>query len=471
MQGEHMNATRPERDTMGEIDVPADKLWGAQTERSRRYFAIGTERFPAEFIHALVLVKKACARSNARLGVLPEHLATLIEKACDEILDGAHLDNFPLSVWQTGSGTQTNMNANEVIANRANQMAGSVLGARSPVHPNDHVNCSQSSNDVFPTAMHVATVMTISDRLQPALEQLIGALAEKSSLWDDFIKIGRTHLMDAVPMTVGQELSAFVDQLRQAETAIGFALEKLRALAIGGSAVGTGLNTPPRFAETVVRHLSDLAEEEFYTAPNRFAALAGHDALLQCSSALRQLATVLFKMANDVRWLASGPRAGLGELLLPANEPGSSIMPGKVNPTQCEAMTMVAVQVMGLDSAIAMACANGQLQLNVFKPMIIHNILTMLRLLADAMDSFTEHLVEGLAINEFQLERNVQSSLMLATALTPHIGYDRAAEVAKYAQKHDVSLIEAGERLGYFDADEFYAWVDPLAMAKPHDGA
>jgi fumarate hydratase class II len=460
---------RPERDTMGEIDVPADKLWGAQTERSRRHFAIGTERFTADFIHALVLVKKACARSNAQLGALPDELARLIELACDEILDGAHLDNFPLSVWQTGSGTQTNMNANEVIANRANQMAGSVLGARSPVHPNDHVNCSQSSNDVFPTAMHVATVLVITDRLQPSLEQLIGAFAEKASLWDDFIKIGRTHLMDAVPMTVGQELSAFVDQLRQAETAISFALEKVRALAIGGTAVGTGLNTPQDFTQTVVRHLSDITEEEFYGAPNRFAALAGHDALLQCSSALRLLATVLFKIANDMRWLASGPRCGLGEMLLPANEPGSSIMPGKVNPTQCEAMTMVAVQVMGLDSAIALASASGQLQLNVFKPMIIHNMLTMLRLLSDAMDSFAEHLVEGLAINEYQLERNVQHSLMLATALTPHIGYDRSAEVAKYAQKHNVSLIDAGERLGYFDGDDFYKWVDPLAMAKPHD--
>jgi len=465
-----MATTRPERDTMGEIDVPADKLWGAQTERSRRHFAIGTERFPVEFIHALVLVKKACARSNEQLGVLPAELAALIGHACDEILDGAHLDNFPLSVWQTGSGTQTNMNANEVIANRANQIAGGVLGARSPVHPNDHVNCSQSSNDVFPTAMHVATVLTITDRLQPSLEQLIGAFAEKSSLWDDFIKIGRTHLMDAVPMTVGQELSAFVDQLRQAETAIVFALEKVRAVAIGGTAVGTGLNTPQDFTQTVVRHLSEIAEEDFYGAPNRFAALAGHDALLQCSSSLRQLATVLFKIANDIRWLASGPRCGLGELLLPANEPGSSIMPGKVNPTQCEAMAMVAVQVMGLDSAIAMASASGQLQLNVFKPMIIYNMLTMLRLLADAMDSFTEHLVEGLAINEYQLERNVQHSLMLATALTPHIGYDRSAEVAKYAQKHNVSLIDAGERLGYFDGDEFYAWVDPLAMAKPHGG-
>ena len=464
-----MSATRPERDTMGEIDVPADRLWGAQTERSRRYFAIGSERFCDEFIHALVQVKKACARGNAQLGVLPHDLARLIETACDEILAGLHPGNFPLSVWQTGSGTQTNMNVNEVIANRANQLAGAVLGARAPVHPNDHVNASQSSNDVFPTAMHVACVLCITDQLQPALEQLIGAFSEKALLWDDYIKIGRTHLMDAVPMTVGQEVSAWVDQLRQAESAISVALEKLRALAIGGTAVGTGLNTPSDFTQAVTRHLTEATGEEFYGASNRFAALAGHDALLQCSSALRQLATVLFKIGNDIRWLASGPRCGLGEMILPANEPGSSIMPGKINPTQCEAMTMVAVQVMGLDSAIALAAASGQLQLNVFKPLIIHNMLTMLRLLADAMASFSEHLVEGLAINEYQIERNVQHSLMLATALTPYIGYDRAAEVAKYAQQHDVSLIEAGERLGYFDADEFYTWVDPLAMAKPHD--
>jgi fumarate hydratase, class II len=461
-------STRSERDTMGEIQVPSDRYWGAQTQRSLMYFAIGQDVMPREMICALGLVKKAAASVNRDLGLLPPELAEAIELAAQEVLEGDWDDHFPLRVWQTGSGTQTNMNANEVIANRAIQILGGQLGSQTPVHPNDHVNLAQSSNDVFPTAMHVAAVEVIHHNLLPQLARLRDALDAKAKTYESLVKIGRTHLMDAVPLTLGQEFSGYVHQLDQNIVRIQSALPDLCELALGGTAVGTGLNTHPDFAVRVAAQIAQLTGLPFVTAPNKFAALAAHDALVMMSGALKTQATALMKIANDLRWLGSGPRCGLGELNLPANEPGSSIMPGKVNPTQCEAMTMVCVQVIGNDTAIALAGSQGNFELNVFKPVMIHNLLHSVRLLSDACATFTDHLVVGLEPNLGNIARLLQRSLMLVTALTPRLGYDRAAEVAKKAHAEAKTLREVCIELGYLSGEEFDRVVRPEQMIQPN---
>lgn len=463
-----MTQTRVETDSMGAVEVPADRYWGAQTQRSLKYFAIGQERMPQEVIHAFGILKLAAAQANLELGKLSAELAEPIMAACREVMDGKLAGHFPLHVWQTGSGTQTNMNVNEVVANRAIQLLGGVLGSKRPVHPNDHVNMSQSSNDTFPAAMHIAAVRMLTGALIPAVEAMHAELERKAVEWDDIVKIGRTHLQDAVPMTLGQEFSGYAALLADNIERLRGCLPHLYRLALGGTAVGTGLGTHPDFARLATDRIAEITGLPFVPAPNFYAALSAHDAVVMASGALKTSAGSLMKIANDIRWLASGPRAGLGELILPANEPGSSIMPGKVNPTQSEAMTMVCVQVMGLDAAIGFAGTQGNFELNVFKPVMIFNLLTGMRLLADACASFTAHALTGLAPDKAVISRHVGNSLMLVTALSPVIGYDRAAEVAHRAHAQGTSLKEACLSLGYLEGDAFDALVRPLAMAKPH---
>ncbi|HAC63002.1 MAG TPA: class II fumarate hydratase [Cyanothece sp. UBA12306] len=458
---------RTETDSMGSIEVADNCYWGAQTQRSLHYFAIGEDIMPPEMIRAIGILKKAAAKVNCDLGKLPPDKAELIIKAADEVIEGELDAHFPLSIWQTGSGTQTNMNANEVIANRGIEIAGGILGSKDPIHPNDHVNMSQSSNDTFPTAMHIAAVEEITHNLLPTVIKLRNALATKKEQFNDIVKIGRTHLMDAVPLTLGQEFSGYVSQLDKNGDRLQQILPDLYELAIGGTAVGTGLNTHHEFAQRVANEIAQLTGLPFVSSANKFAALAAHDAMVMASGSLKTLATSLMKIANDIRWLGSGPRCGLGELILPANEPGSSIMPGKVNPTQCEAMTMVCVQVMGNDTAISMAGSQGNFELNVFKPMMIFNLLNSITLLADACDSFTDHLVIGLEPNRKQIEDYVTNSLMLVTALNPHIGYDKAAQVAKKAYTEKTTLQQACAELGFLTAEEFDFLVRPENMAHP----
>jgi fumarate hydratase class II len=459
--------TRKETDTMGAIEVPADRYWGAQTQRSLEHFRIGSERFPREMIRALGLVKKACAMVNGELGLLAEDLTGAIIRASDEVIAGSLDGHFPLVVWQTGSGTQSNMNANEVISNRAIELLGGELGSKAPVHPNDHVNRSQSSNDVFPTAMHVAAVEQIAGRLIPAVEALRQTLDEKARAFSGIVKIGRTHLQDATPLRLGQEFSGYVAMLDQARAAIRAALPGLHELAIGGTAVGTGLNAPAGFGERVAAQLAALTGHPFVSAPNKFQALASHEAAVAASGALKTLACALMKIANDIRWLASGPRSGLGELRIPENEPGSSIMPGKVNPTQCEALAMVCAQVLGNDVAIGIGGASGNFELNVFKPVIIHNLLQSIRLLADAAGSFREHCAVGIEPDRERIRLHLENSLMLVTALNPHIGYDKAAQIAKRAHREGTTLREAAVALGYLTAEEFDRLVRPEDMTAP----
>jgi fumarate hydratase, class II len=459
--------TRTETDSMGAIEVPADRYWGAQTQRSLEHFKIGGERFPREMIRALGLIKKACALVNRDGGLLDADKARAIADAADEVIAGTLDEQFPLVIWQTGSGTQSNMNANEVIANRANERLGAPLGSKAPVHPNDDVNRSQSSNDVFPTAIHVAAVEEIAGKLWPAVAALRDALAAKSRDFEGIVKIGRTHLQDATPLTLGQEFSGYVAMLDEALAVVGAMRPALHRLAIGGTAVGTGLNAPEGFGERVAEKLSELTGHPFTSAPNKFQALGSHEAAVAASGALKTLACGLMKIANDVRWLASGPRAGLGELRIPENEPGSSIMPGKVNPTQSEALSMVCVEVLGNDVAINIAGASGNFELNVYKPLICHNLLRSIRLLADASASFREHCVVGIEPNHGKIREHVENSLMLVTALAPHIGYDRAAAIAKRAHAAGTTLRDAALALGHVTADEFDRIVRPERMVGP----
>ncbi len=459
--------TRIETDSLGEIEVPADALWGAQTERSRRFFKIGGERMPLPVIRALGVQKKAAAQANLALGALDPKLGEAIVAAADAVIAGELDDQFPLVIWQTGSGTQTNMNANEVIANLANQRLGSPLGAKKPVHPNDHVNLGQSSNDSFPTAMHIAAVTELEDALLPALQRLYRALDEKAEAFADIVKIGRTHLQDAVPMTLGQEFSGYARQIELGISRVRRSLPDLLEVAQGGTAVGTGLNAQPEFAQRFAQALSELTGKPFRSAANKFEALAAHDALVECSGVLNTVAASAMKIANDIRLLASGPRSGFGEIALPANEPGSSIMPGKVNPTQAEALTMVAAQVMGNHVAVTVAGASGHLELNVFKPVIIANVLRSIRLLADACTSFAEHCVEGIEPVRDRIAEHVERSLMLVTALAPHIGYDKAAKIAKQAHADGTTLREAAIASGFVTADDFDRWVRPEDMIGP----
>ena len=451
--------TRIETDSLGPIEVPANAYWGAQTQRSLINFAIGDERMPLAIVHALALVKKAAARVHTRDGELPTDIARLIEQAADEILAGQHDAQFPLVVWQTGSGTQTNMNVNEVIAGRANELAGQGRGGKAPVHPNDHVNRGQSSNDCFPTAMHIAAARAVHDALLPALTELSNGLATQAERHAGVLKTGRTHLMDATPISFGQELSAFVAQLNTAAQAIRATLPAVCELAQGGTAVGTGLNAPAGFANAIAAELAALTGLALTSAPNKFAALAGHEALVALSGALKTLAVALMKLANDLRLLGSGPRAGFAELRLPANEPGSSIMPGKVNPTQCEALSMLACQVLGNDATIGFAASQGHLQLNVFKPVIAHNLLQSIRLLADGCRNFQRHCVAGMEPDAARMAEHLERSLMLVTALNPHIGYDKAAQIAKKAWAEGTTLRAAALALGFTTAAEFDAWV------------
>lgn len=458
---------RTESDSLGDVKVPAEAWWGPQTQRSIENFAIGSQRFPAAFIHAFALVKKAAALSNYELGKLDKERSHLIGAACDEIIAGKHDDQFPLSVWQTGSGTQTNMNLNEVIANLGNAHAEGQRGSYSPLHPNDHVNMSQSSNDVFPAVMHVVTAELLDKKLFPAASELLAALDTKSAEFADLLKSGRTHMMDATPITLGQEFQAFHDHVLYGYQQLKDVEPEVLRLAIGGSAVGTGLNTHPDWAATVTRQISALTNRKFRPAENHFTALAGHDVLVDLHGRLNTLATSLFKIANDIRLMNSGPRCGLSEISLPANEPGSSIMPGKVNPTQVEALTMVCVKVMSNNNAVSMAGSQGHFQLNVYKPLIIHQLMDSIVLLADAMKSFRCHCLEGLQANEAQLSHYVERSLMLVTALSPVIGYDEAARVAKYAEQENVSLREAVRALDVMSDDVFDRHVDPRRMLAP----
>ena len=457
-------ATRIERDSFGPIEVPADRLWGAQTQRSRQNFDISGEHQPAEIIHALALVKRASATVNHALGLQDQAKTDAIVAAAQEVIEGKHPDEFPLVVWQTGSGTQTNMNVNEVLANRASELLGGARGEARLVHPNDDVNRSQSSNDVFPTAMHVAAVQSFTHRLLPALGRLHGTLEAKSRAFADIVKIGRTHLQDATPLTLGQEVSGWSAQLAQGDAHVRAALPHLCQLALGGTAVGTGLNAPKGYAEAVAQELARLTGLPFVTAPNKFEVMAACDALVFAHGALKTLAASLMKIANDVRWLASGPRSGIGEIGIPENEPGSSIMPGKVNPTQCEAMTMLCAQVMGNDVAINIGGASGNFELNVFRPMIAHNFLQSVRLLADGMVSFNDHCAVGIEPRRERIAELVQRSLMLVTALNTHIGYDKAAVIAKKAHQEGTSLREAALATGYVTGAQFDAWVRPQDM-------
>ncbi len=469
-----MNATitnqfRIEEDSLGDVRVPADHLWGAQTQRSRLNFPIGVQRFRwgRPVIRALGILKKCAALANGELGQLPKEKVHLIARAAQEVIDGRWDDEFPLVVFQTGSGTQTNMNANEVIANRAIQLAGGTVGSKKPIHPNDDVNHSQSSNDTFPTAMHITTVEAIENVLFPAVRELRDVLDAKSRNYRDVVMVGRTHLQDATPLTLGQMISGWVAQLDQARDGIRQSLPGVYALAIGGTAVGTGLNADPRFGEAAARRIAEETGKPFVTAPNKFAALSAHDGMVTVSGMLRTLAGALLKIANDVRWYASGPRAGLGELKIPANEPGSSIMPGKINPTQCEALTMVAVQVFGNDHAVAFAGSQGNFQLNVYKPVMLHNVLVSTELLADACRSFSERCAAGVEPNEKRIKEHLDNSLMLVTALNPHIGYEKAAKISLTAYREDMALREAALKLGFLTAEQFDSWVRPEDMTHP----
>ncbi|KFC82243.1 class II fumarate hydratase [Buttiauxella agrestis] len=459
-----MVAVRSEKDSMGPIDVPADKLWGAQTQRSLEHFRISTEKMPTALIHALALTKRAAAKVNMDLGLLVSGSGKAIMDAADEVLAGKHPDEFPLAIWQTGSGTQSNMNMNEVLANRASEILGGVRGMERKVHPNDDVNKSQSSNDVFPTAMHVAAVIAVREQLIPQLNVLKETLQGKAEAFKDIVKIGRTHLQDATPLTLGQEISGWVAMLEHSLKHVENSLPHVAELALGGTAVGTGLNTHPEYAVRVAKELAEITGQSFVTAPNKFEALATCDALVHSHGALKGLAASLMKIANDVRWLSSGPRCGIGEIAIPENEPGSSIMPGKVNPTQCEAMTMLCCQVMGNDVAVNMGGASGNFELNVYRPMVIHNFLQSVRLLADGMESFNEHCAVGIEPNRDRITQLLNESLMLVTALNTHIGYDRAAEIAKKAHKEGLTLKASALKLGYLTEDEFDAWVRPEEM-------
>lgn len=460
---------RTERDSMGEIRVPADKYWGAQTQRSTHFFNIGLDFIPEEVIHALAVVKKASALANRKSGRLAPELADAVCSAADEILEGKLDGNFPLKVWMTGSGTQSNMNLNEVIANRASEMLGGRRGTKKPVHPNDHVNMSQSSNDTFPAAMHIAAVVETFNRLLPAVRTLRDILREKSEEFQDIVKIGRTHLQDAVPLTLGQEFSGYAAQLDIAIARIEKTVPELYELPLGGTAVGTGLNAPKSFAADAAAEIAELTGFPFVSAPNKFALLAAHDGIAALSGTFRTLACALMKIANDLRWLASGPRCGIGEISLPENEPGSSIMPGKVNPTQCEALTMVCVQVIGLDTAVGMAASQGNFELNVFKPVMIFDLLTELRLLADSCHNFGEYAVKGIRANRERIHALVNQSLMLVTALSPKIGYDNAAAIAKQAYHENLTLKEACVRAGYMTEEEYDQTVRPEKMTGPRD--
>jgi fumarate hydratase class II len=457
---------RVESDSMGEIEVPADRYWGAQTQRSLLHFDIGDDVMPREMIRAFGILKKAAAIVNADLGKLPADKLKLIEQACDEVIAGKLDDHFPLRVWQTGSGTQTNMNANEVISNRAIELAGGALGSKKPIHPNDDVNLSQSSNDTFPTAMYIAAAEQMS-QLIPAIQRVHDAIDAKANEFKDVVKIGRTHLQDATPLTVGQEMSGWASLLERDLDRLRMTLPGLLDLAIGGTAVGTGLNSHPEFGERAARKIAELTGLAFKSHPNKFAALSAHDELVFASGALKTLAASLMKIANDIRWLASGPRCGLGELTIPENEPGSSIMPGKVNPTQSEAMTMVAVQVFGNDVAVTFGGSQGNFELNVFKPVMIHNLLHSIRLLHDASHGFVDYCIAGIELNRDQIDEHLQGSLMLVTALNPHLGYDKAAQVAKNAHKQGISLRESAVQLGFLTGEQFDEYVKPEEMTHP----
>ena len=459
---------RIEHDSLGPVEVSDEALWGAQTERSLRNFAISNERIPVEMIHALALIKQGCAAVNARHGVLKQELADKIISAANAIAKGQHDDQFPLKVWQTGSGTQTNMNVNEVISNLVSRREGNPLGSHQPVHPNDHVNRSQSTNDVFPAAIHIAATQKLTDSLLPAVQALIDALDIKAEAWFPIVKIGRTHLQDAVPLRLGDEVSAWRDQLKLCHSWIEDSLTPLAALPLGGTAVGTGLNAPKGFSTDVAKELCSATGLTFRPADNLFAVMAGHDSLVHAMGQLRGLAVAMLRISNDIRLLGCGPRAGLGELQLPANEPGSSIMPGKINPTQCEAMAMVCTQVIGLDAAVAAAGAGGHLQMNVFKPLIGFNLLQSIRLLSDALNSFRQNLVDGLEPNLQQIQAFVDRSLMLVTALTPRIGYEKASAIAQHAHEQGLTLKDAALDLGHISASDFDQLVDPIKMATPH---
>ncbi len=463
-------AFRTEVDTMGSMKVPQSAFYGAQTARSLENFDIGIEKIPIEVVRAFGLLKKAAALVNRELGLLAEEKAALIVQAAEEVAEGSLDAHFPLSVWQTGSGTHTNMNANEVIANRAIELAGGVLGSKDPIHPNDDVNRSQSSNDTFPTAMHIATAAALVSRLLPAVAALEQLLEKKSRDFSEIVKIGRTHLMDAVPLTLGQEFSGYVEQVSRGRQRIEPCLPRLFELALGGTAVGTGLNAHPEFGERVARKIAELTGLPFVTAPNKFEALAAHDTMVETSGILKTLAVSLMKIANDIRWLASGPRCGIGEISLPANEPGSSIMPGKVNPTQCEALTQICAQVIGNDTTVALAGASGNFELNVYKPVIVYNVLQSIRLLADGCNSFGQRCVAGITANELTIARHVGNSLMLVTALNPYIGYDKAAQVAKTAHAEGTTLKEAAVSLGFLTGEEFDRIVRPEQMTGPRQG-
>lgn len=463
-----MNTTRIESDSMGNIDVACDKYWGAQTQRSLHHFNIGQDIMPKEVTHAFGILKKAAALTNLELGKLSKDKADLIIKVAEEVSLGTLDNHFPLHVWQTGSGTQSNMNANEVISNRAIELAGGVLGSKSPIHPNDDVNMSQSSNDTFPTAMHIAAAIAFQTKLIPAVRTLRDGLAAKMHAFKDIVKIGRTHLQDAVPLTLGQEFSGYVSQLDACLRRVDTAMPELYELALGGTAVGTGLNTHPQFAVKSAAHIANITGLPFVTAPNKFAALASHEALVMGHSVLKTLACALMKIANDLRWLGSGPRCGIGELQLPENEPGSSIMPGKVNPTQAEAMTMVCTQVIGNDTAVSIAASQGNFELNVFKPVIIFNVLHSLNLLTDTCLSFQEFCVEDLQVNRAVIDYYLHNSLMLVTALNQHIGYDKASKIAKTAYQDNSSLQEAAVKLGFLTAEQFTQYVKPEEMIGPN---
>ena len=459
--------TRMETDSMGEIEVPANCYYGAQTARSLIHFDIGSETMPRELIRGMGILKKASAMVNAELGLMPKGIKDLIAKAADEVIDGKLDNHFPLRVWQTGSGTQSNMNSNEVIANRGIELAGGVIGSKNPVHPNDHVNMGQSSNDTFPTAMHIAAVERIRDALIPSLTKLSESFRKKTIEFKDIIKIGRTHLMDATPLTLGQEFSGYTTQLEYALDRINGCMPRMYQIALGGTAVGTGLNSHRDFPVNVAKQIAEITGCPFVTAPNKFESLAAHDAIVETSGVLKTIACSLMKIANDIRWLGSGPRCGIGEITLPANEPGSSIMPGKVNPTQSEAMTMVATQVIGNDTAINVGGSSGHFELNVFKPVMIYNLLQSIRLLADSCRSFNDHCVVGIEPNKTQIEKHLNGSLMLVTALNPHIGYDNAAKVAKKAYQENTTLKESAVALGLLTAEEFDEKVRPEKMTGP----
>ncbi len=459
--------TRLEKDTLGAVEVPKDGYWGAQTARSLENFKIGIEKMPIELILAICVVKKACAITNFQLGLLEKPIMQAIVSACDEILDGNYSDQFPLVIWQTGSGTQTNMNVNEVIATRANELLGHKHSSKHPVHPNDHVNKSQSSNDVFPSAIHVAACFEIENRLLASLTNAQNALETKATAFKKVIKIGRTHLMDAAPLTLGQEFSGYAHQVESGISVLKESLKELHTLALGGTAVGTGLNAPKNFGKAACKTLSTLTKSHFSPSKNSFAALATSDAIVTTSSAIKRLACSLYKIANDIRWMASGPRCGIAELLLPENEPGSSIMPGKVNPTQSEALMMVATQIMGFDTAIAFAATQGNFELNVMRPLMAYNLLRSIHLLSDAVTSFTQKCLKELKANTKQIATHLNNSLMLATALTPHIGYDKAAELVRKAHLEDKTLKQAGLELGLFTSEHFDILVNPASMCTP----